>query len=220
LCLRRYRRYRSAGFSEQDRQPSISVDMGRSSGGRVFASPSPLRSLSTSSRRKRRLPENLDGGKKPSPKLRCAIEEPILVLVAAEHFQSVTVPVDSFRSSSSGSQYDCGWAYRKHDSGRPGRASHQSGAPGEWGGWPRHGPHRGEFGAYFTVLNRGKRSIMIDVKKPEGREAVLRLAETCDVFLENFRGGKASALGLDEASVRLRTPEVIYASLSTYVRRC
>ena len=121
------------------RQPSISVDMGKSSGGRVFASSSPLRSLSTSSRRERRLPENLDGGKKPSPMLRCAIEEPILVLVAAEHPQSVTVPVDSFRSPRSGSQYDCGWAYRKHDSGRPGRASHQSGAPGEWGGWARRG---------------------------------------------------------------------------------
>lgn len=78
------------------------------------------------------------------------------------------------------------------------------------------GPHRGQFGAYFTVLNRGKRSIMIDITKPEGREAILRLAETCDVFLENFRGGKALALGLDEASVRLRAPEIIYASLSAY----
>jgi crotonobetainyl-CoA:carnitine CoA-transferase CaiB-like acyl-CoA transferase len=78
------------------------------------------------------------------------------------------------------------------------------------------GPHRGSFGAYFTALNRGKRSIGIDITKPPGRELVLRLASTCDVFLENFRGGKAAALGFDEASIRGRKPEVIYASLSAY----
>src|SRR5215471_5329275 len=78
------------------------------------------------------------------------------------------------------------------------------------------GPHRGEFGAYFTALNRGKRSIGIDITKPRGREAVLRLASTCDVFLENFRGGKTAALGYDEASIRCRRPDVIYASLSAY----
>jgi crotonobetainyl-CoA:carnitine CoA-transferase CaiB-like acyl-CoA transferase len=78
------------------------------------------------------------------------------------------------------------------------------------------GPHRGAFGAYFTALNRGKRSIGIDIAKPDGREAVLRLASTCDVFLENFRGGKAAALGLDEAAIRGRRPDVIYASLSAY----
>lgn len=78
------------------------------------------------------------------------------------------------------------------------------------------GPHRGAFGAYFSVLNRGKRSIGIDLLKPAGREAVLRLASSCDVFLENFRGGKAAALGLDEASVRARRTDVIYASLSAY----
>jgi crotonobetainyl-CoA:carnitine CoA-transferase CaiB-like acyl-CoA transferase len=78
------------------------------------------------------------------------------------------------------------------------------------------GPHRGEFGAYFTVLNRGKRSIGIDLSKPEGREIVLRLASSCDVFLENFRGGKGAAMGLDEPSIRARRPEVIYASLSAY----
>jgi crotonobetainyl-CoA:carnitine CoA-transferase CaiB-like acyl-CoA transferase len=78
------------------------------------------------------------------------------------------------------------------------------------------GPHRGEWGAYFVALNRGKRSIVLDLAKPEGREAVLRLASTCDVFLENFRGGKAAALGLDEAAVRARRPDIIYASLSAY----
>jgi succinate--hydroxymethylglutarate CoA-transferase len=78
------------------------------------------------------------------------------------------------------------------------------------------GPHRGPWGAYFTVLNRGKRSIAIDLGAPEGREAVLRIAATCDVFLENLRGGKAAAMGLDEPAVRARKPDIIYASLSAY----
>jgi crotonobetainyl-CoA:carnitine CoA-transferase CaiB-like acyl-CoA transferase len=78
------------------------------------------------------------------------------------------------------------------------------------------GPHRGSWGAYFTALNRGKRSIALDIRNPNGREAVLRIAATCDVFLENFRGGKASALGLDETSVRTRNPDIVYSSLSAY----
>jgi crotonobetainyl-CoA:carnitine CoA-transferase CaiB-like acyl-CoA transferase len=78
------------------------------------------------------------------------------------------------------------------------------------------GPHRGEWGAYFVALNRGKRSIALDLAKPEGREVVLRLAARCDVLLENFRGGKAAALGLDEAAIRARKPDIIYASLSAY----
>jgi len=78
------------------------------------------------------------------------------------------------------------------------------------------GPHRGEWGAYFTALNRGKRSIALDIRRPAGREGVLRIASTCDVFLENFRGGKAAQFGLDETAVRARKPDIIYASLSAY----
>jgi crotonobetainyl-CoA:carnitine CoA-transferase CaiB-like acyl-CoA transferase len=78
------------------------------------------------------------------------------------------------------------------------------------------GPHRGPWGAYFTTLNRGKRSLALDIRQPSGREAVLRIAATCDVFLENFRGGKAAALGLDENAVRARKPDIVYASLSAY----
>jgi crotonobetainyl-CoA:carnitine CoA-transferase CaiB-like acyl-CoA transferase len=78
------------------------------------------------------------------------------------------------------------------------------------------GPFRGEWGAYFVALNRGKRSITLNLATPEGREVVLRLAATADVFLENFRGGKAAALGLDEEAIRARKPNIIYASLSAY----
>jgi len=81
------------------------------------------------------------------------------------------------------------------------------------------GPHRGQWGAYFVPINRGKRSIALDVTKPAGREIALRLAQDCDVFIENFRGGKAAGLGLDEAAVRARKPDIIYASLSAYGSR-
>ena len=78
------------------------------------------------------------------------------------------------------------------------------------------GPHRGPWGAYFITLNRGKRSIALDIRHPSGRDAVLRIAATCDVFLENFRGGKAAAFGLDETAVRARRPDIVYACLSAY----
>jgi crotonobetainyl-CoA:carnitine CoA-transferase CaiB-like acyl-CoA transferase len=78
------------------------------------------------------------------------------------------------------------------------------------------GPHRGPWGAFFVSLNRGKRSIAVDITKPAGREIVLRLAASCDVFMENFRGGKAATLGLDEPAVRARKPDIVYASLTAY----
>jgi crotonobetainyl-CoA:carnitine CoA-transferase CaiB-like acyl-CoA transferase len=84
----------------------------------------------------------------------------------------------------------------------------------------RHmGPHLGDWGAFFIAVNRGKRSIAADITKPAGRELVLRLARSADVFLENFRGGKIAALGLDEPAVRAQNPRVIYASLSAYGAR-
>jgi crotonobetainyl-CoA:carnitine CoA-transferase CaiB-like acyl-CoA transferase len=78
------------------------------------------------------------------------------------------------------------------------------------------GPHVGDWGAMFVPLNRGKRSIAINVTKPAGREVVHRLASTCDVYIENFRGGKAAQLGLDETAIRARAPKIIYASMSAF----
>ena len=78
------------------------------------------------------------------------------------------------------------------------------------------GPHRGTWGAMFVPLNRGKRSITVDVTTPQGREVILRLAAISDVFIQNFRGGKAAELGLDEESIRASKPDIIYASLSAF----
>lgn len=80
------------------------------------------------------------------------------------------------------------------------------------------GPHQGPWGAYFVPLNRGKRSIAVDITKPAGRNVILRLARHCDVFVESFRGGKMDTVGLDEASVRAERPDIIYASISAYGR--
>jgi crotonobetainyl-CoA:carnitine CoA-transferase CaiB-like acyl-CoA transferase len=77
-------------------------------------------------------------------------------------------------------------------------------------------PHRGQLGAYFAAINRGKRSLALDLGAPEGRQIVLHLARESDVFIENFRGGKAESLGLGETAVRAENATIVYASLSAY----
>jgi crotonobetainyl-CoA:carnitine CoA-transferase CaiB-like acyl-CoA transferase len=81
----------------------------------------------------------------------------------------------------------------------------------------RHmGPHMGRWSSVFVPLNRGKRSIALDISKPAGRDLILKLAQTSDVFIENFRGGKIAALGLGEDSLRAQNPTIIYASISAF----
>jgi CoA:oxalate CoA-transferase len=69
---------------------------------------------------------------------------------------------------------------------------------------------------YFFSLNRGKQSIMLDLKAPEGREVVYALAEKVDVVLENFAPGTMTDLGLDYAALSARNPRLIYASTSGF----
>ncbi|MEM8860572.1 MAG: CoA transferase [Chloroflexota bacterium] len=66
----------------------------------------------------------------------------------------------------------------------------------------------------FRALNSGKKSVEIDLKTAEGREAVLKLAADSDVFIENFRPGVAKSLGLTAADIRAVRPDVIYCSIS------
>ncbi len=81
------------------------------------------------------------------------------------------------------------------------------------------GPHKGEWGAYLVAVNRGKRSLALDVSQPEGRDLILRLVKGCDVLVENFVGWKATKLGLDENAVRAARPDILYVSLSSYGSR-
>jgi len=69
---------------------------------------------------------------------------------------------------------------------------------------------------YFEANNRNKRSLTVDLKKPEGVAIVQRLAERADVFVQNFRKGVAGRLGLDAATLRARNPRLVYASASGY----
>ncbi len=70
------------------------------------------------------------------------------------------------------------------------------------------------FTAAFVNNNRNKRSLSVDAKRPSGRDAILRLAQTADVFLQNFRPGVMARLGLDEPDLRKSNPDIVYVSIS------
>ena len=68
-------------------------------------------------------------------------------------------------------------------------------------------------GAAFLQANRNKRSIVLDVKKPKARDALLRLCGTADIFVHNIRGAAMARAGLGEADVRAGNERLIYVSL-------
>jgi crotonobetainyl-CoA:carnitine CoA-transferase CaiB-like acyl-CoA transferase len=69
---------------------------------------------------------------------------------------------------------------------------------------------------YFLGINRGKRSLAVDLKHPDGFAIVRRLARAADVFVESFRPGVAGRLGLDPAKLRAENPRLIYCSVSAF----
>jgi crotonobetainyl-CoA:carnitine CoA-transferase CaiB-like acyl-CoA transferase len=68
----------------------------------------------------------------------------------------------------------------------------------------------------FVWVNRGKKSVVLDVKRAEGRAALDRLIGRADVFLQNFAPGWAARMRLDEASVRGVNPDVVYTEITGY----
>jgi len=70
----------------------------------------------------------------------------------------------------------------------------------------------GSGAGFFPTFNRNKKSIALDLKKPEGIEAALRLIATADIVSENFKPGTMAKLGLDYASLRKLNPRLIYVS--------
>ncbi len=71
----------------------------------------------------------------------------------------------------------------------------------------------------FLTWQRGKRSILLDLRQPTGQEAARDLATRADVFLESFRPGVAERMGLGEARLRQDRPGLIYVSISAYGQR-
>jgi crotonobetainyl-CoA:carnitine CoA-transferase CaiB-like acyl-CoA transferase len=68
----------------------------------------------------------------------------------------------------------------------------------------------------FTLVNRGKRSAVVDLRTDEGLATVLRLAERADVFVEGFRPGVVDRLGVGYEAVRAINPGIVYVSLTGY----
>ena len=75
-------------------------------------------------------------------------------------------------------------------------------------------PEHGGLPPGFRALNAGKKSVVADLSTSEGRAAVLRLAESVDVFVENFRPGVARRLGLGPEDIRKVRPDIVYCSIS------
>lgn len=89
-------------------------------------------------------------------------------------------------------------------------------APGE-GDPGRHiGLSDGQSTVFFRNLNRGKKSIVVDLKNGDQREWLLELCETADVVVESFRPGVVDRLGVGYEAVRARNPRIVYCSISAF----
>ena len=90
----------------------------------------------------------------------------------------------------------------------PGRGDDSRGFP----------PFKDSESLYYINLNRGKRSVTLNLKHPEGKRIFKRLVKQCDVLIENFRLGTMERLGLGYDVLRKLNPRLIYASISGFGR--
>ncbi len=89
-------------------------------------------------------------------------------------------------------------------------------APGA-GDLVRHmGAAKNGMSSTFATSNRNKRSVVIDLKREEGRAVLLRLIEGADVFVQNFRPGAVERMGIGEEVLRKARPDLIYVSISGF----
>lgn len=85
---------------------------------------------------------------------------------------------------------------------------------GEWG--RSLGKRYGDFSALAVALNRGKKSLAIDLKKPQAKEIILKLLKNADVVIENYRSGVMKRLGFDERIIRRNNSSVIYLTIEGF----
>ena len=76
--------------------------------------------------------------------------------------------------------------------------------------------HETEDSAYFMSINRGKRSVTIDVSKPRGQALIKQLAAQSDVLVENYKVGDLKRYGLDYESMRAVNPRIVYCSITGF----
>ena len=78
------------------------------------------------------------------------------------------------------------------------------------------GPFKNDFSLYFMSVNRGKKSITLNLKSPRGKELFLELVKGSDILVENFRPGTMEKLGLDYESLKTHHPSLLYAACSGF----
>jgi crotonobetainyl-CoA:carnitine CoA-transferase CaiB-like acyl-CoA transferase len=77
-------------------------------------------------------------------------------------------------------------------------------------------PAKGGMSGRFLAVNRGKRSIVLDLKKPVARDALLRMAKSADVVVESFRPGVLDKLGVGYQALRAANPGIVLCSISGF----
>jgi len=77
-------------------------------------------------------------------------------------------------------------------------------------------PYCGSESTYFLSVNRNKKSIAVNIKDPKGAEIVRKLAQKCDVLVENYLPGKLDKLGLGYDNLKTSVPSLIYCSITGY----
>ena len=78
------------------------------------------------------------------------------------------------------------------------------------------GPFKNDFSLYFMSVNRGKKSVTLNLKSPRGKELFLELVKGADILVENFRPGTMEKLGLDYESLKEHHPSLLYAACSGF----
>ena len=78
------------------------------------------------------------------------------------------------------------------------------------------GPFKNDFSLYFMSVNRGKKSVTLNLKSPRGKELFLELVKGSDILVENFRPGTMEKLGLDYESLKRHHPSLLYAACSGF----